>query len=739
MIPLKLTLPAEVRDKVFLARRSERAQAAEIEIPSITRFHQLEHYKLPMHAAFTPAWKHILQQCGFPTDCVVIDFESYFDEEYTMRGDNLSTIEYVKDPRFEVLGVAVTEIPGAAPFTDYRAATHWWNGVEDSTRIIRYLQDMYGPNLERATCIMQNARFDGSVLAYRYGILPPCIVDVLGLARHWNSRSKNDLATLAERYTLPAKGDTLEFKCKTNRTRYYRKKTRKKGPSRPLARPRMSPEDVVAISAYARGDNEREWELFTLLLPKLSTPAVELEAMNHTLGMFFKPLFTVDKERGEEIKGKMQARMLEIVAITGETPQAISGDKSFEALLIDALTAAGDDYRRYTKPTKKPNREFILAIAQDDPEREELEKHPDQRVRELLSARNALKSWPLHIARIDRILGQAAANQGLLPVPLRYCGAHTRRWSGDEKINLQNLGKRAVDNLVKAIRSILIAQPGQELVIVDSSAIEARVVAWLAGQTDVVDGWASGADLYCSFASSVLGWTVRKPRKTGIKSIEDRHLWARNAVGKVGVLGCGYGMGPAKAVEYADGQIDLPTAEKLVKEYRRQNGKIVQYWRDLERSFIYTFKYQKPCQLRNITFYSTPDCNVIIRLPGGGELKYHEVRVRKEAGDWAESVSVYNSLEHKWVHIWGGHLAENVTQAVSRDILWAAVAECERRGIRVPLHVHDEIVASVPVGTGDAICKDIEEILKIRPPWALDLPLGAEGKVATRYGEVNDL
>jgi hypothetical protein len=694
---------------------------------------QLEHYPLPMASEYVPAWLQVLRDCRYPTDVVVIDFETYFDAEYFMArgssGDGLTTVEYVTDARFEALGVAVTPMSGEYPFADYTANTHFWHSPEGVEKQVRYLQSRYGENLERCTVVFQNANFDALVLALRYGVFPKFVIDTLALARHWHSRTKNDLGTQAKRYHLIEKGKTEEFKGLTFQRRFAKPKSRKKGPKLPVQVPVITPEQIEKLAGYACNDAMREWELFTILLPKLSNPETELRLIQHTLELWTKPLLKVDQDKGKEIVAAMEAEIDKALAPLGISRVEISGNKTYEALLTAALIAAGDDVKQYLKPVK--GGKFKFADAKTDNFLADLTHHADERVRQIMQARIAIKSWPLHIARVERIMRMAACGDGWLGVPLKYCGAHTGRWSGGEKINLQNLGSRG-HALVSAIRHMLIAPDGSVLVIADAAQIEARVLDWIAGETDSCQRWAKGEDQYSQFATTVVGYPVRKPRKTDLPAIAKRLKWARDSIGKVGVLGCGYGMGAHKAVDYAQGQIDFEMAEKVVKAYRESHANVVRFWKDIEKAFIYTAKYKKSCSMpRGLRFDAAPDCDVVVTLPNGRELKYH--RVRLVADDYGDTIEVYNDIEHHWEHVWGGHLTENVVQAMSRDILAEAMLRVEDEGHRTGLHVHDEIVPVVLDDKGEAVLKLAITEMARRPAWAPDCPLGAEGQLSKRY------
>lgn len=700
-------------------------------------------YPLPMASEYVPAWVAVLRECGYPLIVVVLDFESYFDEEYGLT--KLSTPEYVMDKRWEVTGLAALEMDGQAPFAEYQNKAMWYQGESKVASHLAYLQYLYGPNLERCTVVMQNASFDASVLALRYGIWPKYLVDTKSLALAWNTRAKNDLGSQTVRWGLPLKSkeETKSFLGATfKRGRYHKPSGRGKKRKPPEPRLIMSPEQASALGNYAENDVLREWELFTILLPRLSNPAAELWLQHHTLELCTKPTLLCDADAGAQLASGMDREIDHVLAPTKLTREQISGDLSFEWALSERLRALGENPQAYMKVGK---RGMMLALAKGDKERAILASHPDEEVRNLIAARGALDSWPLHIKRVQRMMAMALAWGGLMPVPVQYWGAHTGRFAGCWAINLQNLPKRG-HPLVLAIRELLVAPDGSILVIVDLAAIEARVLAWIAGQADLIQKFANNEEIYCGFAAKVLGWPVRKPIKEGkpgyIKAIEDRHTWARNNIGKVGILGCGYGMGakepgteadPKPNYYFAGAGLDLAMAERIVGVYRETNTAITGFWRAIEKAFVYTAKYKRPCEMSHgLRFDSTPEIDVVITLPNGRELHYHKVRLTE--GRFNDRAAVWHEIEHRWDFLWGGTLTENVVQAMSRDILVEACHRLEDAGHHTAHHVHDELILVVKEDQGKNVLKLAEAELSKTPTWAPGLPLGAEGKVTNRYG-----
>lgn len=726
----------------------------------VTSFKQLDTYQLPMADTYVPAWQRVLKECGLPTDVLVLDFETYHDDEYTLG--KMSSMEYIRDKRFEILGMARLNV--TQPFDDYKVKTCYDSGEAlignpTATAVegtLRYYQTVYGLNLEGCVVSAHNASFDVRILSVHFGIHPKYVIDTLALSRAWKARGSHKLKDQCTAFNLPPKIE-IETKGWTNRRRCYMEKIARarKGVSRhltaiPSQRPCMTRDKSIEMSTYAQNDVMRQWELFTILLPKLSNPKTELRLMQETLELSTRPTFRFDFEEAERIDKGCEAEIIKAVEPTGLSRENISGDKVFEAALHDALIEANDTplgYLKVCKVTAARPSGTMFALAKDDSARKVLARHPSEKVRNLIAARGALDSWPIHISRIRRMAAIALACDGLLPVPLHFHGAHTGRDSGAEKINLQNLPKRG-HPLIVAMRGIITAQHSEKLVIVDLAAIEARVLAWIAEQLDLVAKFASNEEVYCDFATKVLGWKVRKPvpedqweAKGCIPAMEKRHEHARNSVGKIGILGCGYGMGSRDQADkdqpnylFVDAGLDVGLADKIVGVYRQEHRAITKFWNDIERAFKYNAKFKRATTLGKwLRFDSYSDCDVIITLPNGRELKYHQVRVTTNAKG-REQISVFNETEKRWEYVWGGGLTENVVQAISRDIMMEAATRINDRGFRVAHRVHDELICTCPEAKAEE-CKHlmIEELRRV-PSWGDGMPLNAEGKIATRYG-----
>jgi DNA polymerase len=298
-----------------------------------------------------------------------------------------------------------------------------------------------------------------------------------------------------------------------------------------------------------------------------------------------------------------------------------------------------------------------------------------------------------------------------------------------EKINLQNLGARGHELIVR-IRELLRAPKNHKFVIVDSSQIEARVLAWWAGQTDLLQRFANGEDVYKSFAAESV---LKKP-------VEEITKKERQGVGKVGVLGGGYGMGWKKAqiysLSYVEEMISDELATAVISGYREANPRIVNSWYASESAFRNVIRRQPPKTVNGVLFKrGIADCDVALRLPSRRELKYHEVRLKDNPNYKNPTLQVYNKIERKWGHIWGGHLVENIIQAISRDLLCYFMLEIERiTGYRVVLTVHDELILVCPTEVAPEVLAIAIDVMRTPPAWAVGCPLDAEGFVSDRYG-----
>ena len=358
------------------------------------------------------------------------------------------------------------------------------------------------------------------------------------------------------------------------------------------------------------------------------------------------------------------------------------------------------------------------------------------------------------VKKIDTMLA-CICPDGRMRGLLQYYGAVTTgRWAG-RLVQPQNLPRPEVDvdpqdfqwlsreaieavygrdllSVAKsALRRLLWAAPGKVLVRADLSAIEARLVFWLAGEDRALKLYQEKADVYCEMASKVFNRPITKADR------EERF------VGKVLVLGCGYGMGSRKlqgTIEaLGGGTVDDLTAEHYVRAYRTAWPRVVAAWHELEQAAVRA--YGAPGRtveaLSGRVAFKCVGCSTMrVRLPSGRVLSWHGVAwdheeqnlrtVRAVAGGGARGT-------HQ--RLYGGALLERITQATARDVMAEAMLAAEANGMPVVLTVHDEIVCEVPENSGAEAAETLVGLMRTPPAWADGLPLDAEAEHERRYGK----
>jgi DNA polymerase len=298
------------------------------------------------------------------------------------------------------------------------------------------------------------------------------------------------------------------------------------------------------------------------------------------------------------------------------------------------------------------------------------------------------------------------------------------------------------------IRLCYRAGPGAMLLLGDFASIEARAVAWCANETNLLRLFATGGDAYCDFATRIFGRAITKEMKR------------ERAVGKQAVLGCGFGMGPDRFAETcATHGVDLQAAgvdaQFIVNAYRtaypRIAGGVIAgcafpssgLWRNVETAARQAVEEGR-CSTAGRCEFSRERDALVIKLPSGRKIYYHNARIEERVPSYCASLGVpafekptlvYDGPTEKdqGTTTYGGKLTENIASGISRDLLVAAMLECERRELPVVLHVHDESVVEVAADGADVRLCELLTIMSTPPPWADGFPLEVEGFCSTRY------
>jgi DNA polymerase len=619
---------------------------------------------------------------------ITLDFETYYtDKDLGFRTQ--TTEEYIRDPRFEVIGVSV-QVNDGSPV--------WFSGDRETTR--KWLDQF---DWKESLVLAHNTLFDGAILAWHFGIKPMALADTLCMARALHGvEVGGSLAKLATRYNVGVKGDEVVKAINKQRTDF-------------------TAEELDLYGEYCRNDVDLTYKLFLLMLP--SFPQEELRLIDMTLKMFTEPVLYVEQSTLQERLTELQSEKQQLLqglmeklscATEEEVREKLSSNKKFS----EVITGFGISVPYKTSVTTGKQ---IPALAKKDEGFIALTEHDDPFIQQLCAVRLGTKST-LEEKRIERFMDIGKRNRGALPIPLKYYGAHTGRWSGTDKVNFQNLPSR--DPKKKALKKAIVPPDGYMVINSDSSQIEARVLAWLAGQDDVVDLFAKGDDVYSVFASNVYGKKITKADPT------------ERFVGKTCILGLGYGTGALKlqqtlatsqpvSVKYTEEQ-----CKEIVKIYRDANGKIVELWREADNMLnnMIDEKFPKRIQFGEHGCVHYDKEGII--LPNGFRIRYPNLRrVTKDN----KTQIVYDSRKGE-ISIWGGAVVENVVQALARIIVGTQMCEINHK-YRVALTVHDAAVVVAAAEEVDDAIEFVTNIMSTPPDWAQGLPVACEAKVGVTYGD----
>jgi hypothetical protein len=624
---------------------------------------------------------------------VYIDFETFYDKEYTLK--KTTPYEYILDPQWETIGCGVA-VGDKDPF--------FLVGDE----IGEFLKDYPKPY----AVVSYNALFDASILAFRYGIHPDLLIDAMGVVRAtllhkiWNGRV--NLENVSQVLHLPPKGDTVHKVSGMRR-----------------ADIEAIPELWEEFKAYCLTDVKNCRSILKLLSSKF--PKSELWIMDSVLKMCTRPNFFGDLNHLHEHLDIIITAKNELLDRVGlERADLLSSEKF--ACALRTLGVTPPTKLSPADPTKR-----IYAFAKTDEEFRELEEHENPDVQALVAARMGIRST-LEERRTQRFINMTykawgAFNVPWMPIALRYAGAHTHRLSGEWKVNMQNLPARKS----KKLREALIAPPGYKVLAVDASQIEARLVAWLAGEEVLLQEFAKGHDVYVWFGSDMFKRVITKQNKL------ERFI-AKNTV-----LGLGFQMGPKRFLaqlksQAADNGIELPPditlsqCEIWVQYYRTKFKTINKYWYVMESILKQMMQSNAPQSRVGPSYTDGTD----LVLPNGLRLYYDNLRDRG-----GRKVFNYGGVTKE---IYGGKFLENHVQALDRCHVMDAAKRIDDRlkaininHVRLAHQVHDELIYVVPDGLVNTLGVIAYEEMKTPCWWGVGLPLDAEVKVGQNYGNLNEL
>lgn len=604
---------------------------------------------------------------------ITVDFETYYDKDFSLS--KLTTEEYIRHDLFEVIGVAV-QVGDDEP--------EWFSGSQKETAA--WLNQFDWAN---SLVLAHNTQFDGAILSWIFGIKPKAWLDTLCMARAKHGvDAGGSLKALAERYNLGAKGDEVIAALGKRRENF-------------------SSEDLDKYGTYCANDVRLTYALFNRLSEGF--PKGELKVIDLTLRMFIEPTLELNLSLLEAHLESVKEKKAKLLAAAQADRDSLMSNDKFADLLMQLGV---EPPKKISARTQKET----WAFAKTDEAFKELLSHPDPRIQTLVGARLGTKTT-LEETRTQRFIDIAL--RGNLPVPIKYYAAHTGRWGGDDKINLQNLPARGAN--AGKLKKAIVAPTNFVIIDCDSSQIEARTVAWLAGQQDLLDAFEKGEDVYKIMASAIYNTPVEEVTK------EQRF------VGKTTILGAGYGMGAAKfqlQLKAFGVDVDLAECKRIIDVYRATYPSIPALWRQGQRC-IESILTNNACEFGVVDAVKFDPREYGFLLPSGLWQRYD--KLRKVTDPEGKDQYEYSTRKGP-TKIYGGKVVENICQAVARCVIAEQMVRISKR-YKVVLTVHDAVACIAPKAEAEEAQKFVEESMRWRPEWAKTLPLNCESGVGNSYGD----
>lgn len=606
---------------------------------------------------------------------ITADFETYYDQVYSLS--KMTTEEYIRDDRFEVIGVSV-KLNGDN--------TEWFSGTKEETG--KWLQQF---PWKESMLIAHNTLFDAAIFSWHFDIKPKALADTLSMARAIHGvEVGGSLAKLVEHYGLGVKGTEV---------------------IKALGKRRLdfTPEELHAYGQYCINDTNLTYALFGELVQ--GYPKKELRLIDLTLRMFTEPVLELDafllEKHLSEVRARKEALLAKLGGDPAEVKKNIMSNPKFAQMLLDR----GVEPPMKISPTT--GRE-TFAFSKTDEGLKELLEHEDVEVQTMVAVRLGVKST-IEETRTERFLG--IADRGSLPIPLRYYAAHTGRWGGMDKVNMQNLPSRGEN--ANTLKRAILAPPGHVIIDCDSSQIEARMLAWMAKQDDLVDAFAKGEDVYKAMAVSIYGVPIADVTS------------AQRFIGKTVILGSGYGLGHKKFhmfMKAANVKMSLDEARHIIDTYRFTYPMIPRLWEEGDHFLAAMIDGQTaPYGREGVVKLAFG----MVHTPIGIPLKYHQLRRHTKPNGQPEFI--YTSRTGV-TSIWGGKLTENLIQHLARAVVGEQMLKISKK-YRVVLTVHDAIACIAREEEAEEARKYVEECMRWVPEWAPGLPLNCESGMGVNYGE----
>lgn len=687
---------------------------------------------------------------------ITIDFETYFDsKDYTLS--KMGPIEYVRDPRFQVLCLGYRVNSGDTVVVE----------ASDTERTLRQL-DICAPD---TYLVGHNiAGFDSLILSERFGLRPRNIIDTMHLAR-WCGISR----VTAESHK--ALTDFLGHGIKQEGTVVSNGKRTKED---------FTPEEWAFFKQYCADDVTQCSENFFSMAQYITQDALKFGSL--TARMATEPVIRIDSDmivqyvqdidkHAEEIMADLNAEFrfasreeflkairsaptfCQMLARYGATPpMKLSAAKTetrrnyFLNAAMDARNRGLDDSLFKAAANDKSVYEvYSPALSKTDLDFKAMANDPNEHVAALVQARLELNS-SIEKSRAVRLLEMSKSGKPL-PVMLKAFYAHTGRYGagsseGSDALNMQNMSKRDPNKLT--LRRALQAPAGYKFVSVDSSQIEARMLAYLAGEEELVGHFRDGRDPYAELAEKIFG-VPAKEIHDGAKG-GDKKLKNYRNVGKTAILSAGYGVGWKK---FSDTLLrqgvmldkNLASHEELAKSahqiYRMSNRNIVAFWDMCQRVIEavergaegwFAGPNNDVCHYMHSALPGKDDKLPCVELTGPKyRLWYpnlHWEKGEKRVEYFYDRPRGKNIIKTK---LYGGALCENITQSISFMLLMWQACRMDELGIHIVANIHDAWLACVPEKEAEATKTAMEYVMSNVPDWLTGFPVACEGEIGDSY------
>jgi hypothetical protein len=485
----------------------------------------------------------------------------------------------------------------------------------------------------------------------------------------------------------------------------------------------------------------------------MRTP-IELTIMAHTVRMFVECPFAIEAGAASEGAAYVERRLAEELDGAGLTMAQITGTESFTRLLAEALAATGREV-----PMKQGKTSPIPALSHEDEDMRLLLNDGDEGVRRLANLKLLVTSVSNLGSGLALLRRSAEVCGGKGYFEINYCRQVHGRFAGIGGFSIHGVPKpdrslcEVASDAARYLRKAIRAPEGKLLVAADACQIEARILSFLAGDTDLHDAFADGTDIYSSFASTVFGREVRKP-KSG--DPDEAEMTALRAVGKKAILGLGYAMGtdrfmralmsePETSVLFANGTLTQNLCAGLVRSYREDHWRIKDFWRDVNAAFIFAVEGVEQT-VNGIRFFRAGDA-VCIELRSGRRIVYRKARLERgrtrtycdfdvDGNEIRQSTSAQEIRFGEDAKLYGGKVAEHIVSGTARDILVHVIVALEKQGWPVLTHCHDDVVCASSPERADECLRSMVNAWRSVPEWIAGLVLNAEGGYGKSLADV---